>query len=145
VAGVSLWRRRPWGFLLGGAMLVLLLIESVSIAADQYTGHRLDPSQPVGTVALFVVLAAIGAVPTVAFLRAIGENAGTASANGVVSLGAEFKMGVLDADAADWADAGATATPDTQPSAHQPALTRTHSLLFGVRRIESIVARAPKA
>jgi hypothetical protein len=54
-------------------MLVLLLIESVSVAADQYAGHRLDPSQPVGTVALFVVLAAIGAVPTVALLRAIGK------------------------------------------------------------------------
>jgi hypothetical protein len=35
--------------------------------------------------------------------------------NGVVSLGAEFKKRVLDADAADWADAGATATTDTQP------------------------------
>jgi hypothetical protein len=71
VAGFWLWRRRPWGYLLGGAMLVLLLIESVSIAVDQYAGHRLDPTQPVGTVALFVVLATIGAVPTVAMLRRI--------------------------------------------------------------------------
>lgn len=74
VAGLWLWRRRPWGYLLGGTMLVLLLIESVSIAADQYAGHRADPTQPVGTVALFVVLTAIGAVPTVMFLRAIGSH-----------------------------------------------------------------------
>jgi hypothetical protein len=122
VAGLWLWRRRPWGFLLGGAMLVLLLIESVSVAADQYAGHRLDPSQPVGTVALFVVLAAIGAVPTVALLRAIGKGSegGTAflerrSWTDVVSLGAEFKNRGLKADAADRADAGATATPHNQP------------------------------
>lgn len=72
VAGLWLWRRRPWGYVLGGTMLVLLLIESVSIAVDQYAGHRLDPTQPVGTVALFVVLTAIGAVPTLMFLRGIG-------------------------------------------------------------------------
>ena len=72
-AGVWLWRRRPWGFLLAGMMLVLLLLESVSIAVDQFVGHRSDPTQPVGTVALFVVLAAIGAVPTLAFLASIGS------------------------------------------------------------------------
>ena len=71
VAGIWLWRRRPWGYLLGGTMLVLLLIESVSIAVDQYAGHRADPTQPAGTVALFVVLTAVGAVPTVTFLRAL--------------------------------------------------------------------------
>ena len=46
-AGVWLWRRRPWGFLLAGLMLVLLLIESVSIAVDQFIGHHNDPTQPV--------------------------------------------------------------------------------------------------
>lgn len=75
-AGVWLWRRRPWGFLLAGMMLVLLLLESVSIAVDQFVGHRSDPTQPVGTVALFVVLAAIGAVPTLAFLASIGSTTG---------------------------------------------------------------------
>lgn len=75
-AGVWLWRRRPLGFLLAGLMLVLLLLESVSIAVDQYVGHRSDPSQPEGTVALFVVLAAIGAVPALAFLASIGSTSG---------------------------------------------------------------------
>lgn len=73
-AGVWLWRRRPWGFLLAGLMLVLLLIESVSIAVDQFIGHHNDPTQPVGTVALFVVLTVIGAVPTFAFLSSIGSS-----------------------------------------------------------------------
>ena len=85
-AGVWIWRRRPWGFLLSGMMLVLLLIESVSIAVDQYVGHRNDPTQPVRTVALFVVLTAIGAVPTLAFLGTIasttGEGRGTSGSRG---------------------------------------------------------------
>jgi hypothetical protein len=70
-AGLWLWRRRPWGFALSGMMLVLLLIESVSVAVDQYAGHRADPTQPVATVALFVVLAVIGAVPAIGFLCSI--------------------------------------------------------------------------
>ena len=72
-AGLWLWQRRPLGYLVGGAMLVLLTIESVSIAMDQYVGHRLDPSQPLGSVALFVVLADIGAVPMFAFLRSVTD------------------------------------------------------------------------
>ena len=72
-AGVWLRRRRPWGFLLSGMMLVLLLLESVSIAVDQYFGHRADPSQPTGTVALFAVLSVVGALPALMFLRSIGS------------------------------------------------------------------------
>ena len=70
-AGVWLWRRRPWGFLLSGMMLVLLLLESVSIAVDQYFGHRADPNQPTGAVVLFTVLSVVGALPTLVFLRSI--------------------------------------------------------------------------
>jgi hypothetical protein len=70
-AGVWLRRRRPWGFLLSGMMLVLLLLESVSIAVDQYFGHRADPSQPTGTVVLFAVLSVVGALPALHFLRSI--------------------------------------------------------------------------
>ena len=76
-AGLWLWRRRPMGYLLSGMMLVLLTLESVSIAADQYFGHRMDPTQPTGTVTLFVVLAAIGAVPTIGFLCSIAREGGT--------------------------------------------------------------------
>jgi hypothetical protein len=85
-AGLWLWRRRPWGFLLSGTMLVLLLIESVSIAVDQYVGHRADPSQPTGTVMLFVVLSVVGAVPSFGFLCSI-KSRPDASGDGSVSRG----------------------------------------------------------
>jgi hypothetical protein len=70
-AGVWLWRRRACGYLLSGLMLVTLTLESISVAMDQYFGHRADPAQPTGTVTLFVVLAAVGAVPTIGFLCSI--------------------------------------------------------------------------
>ena len=72
-AGLWLWRRRPWGYLLSGTMLVLLLLESVSIAVDQYFGHRADPSQPTGTVVLFAALSVVGALPALLFVRSIGS------------------------------------------------------------------------
>ena len=61
--------------LLAGTMLVFLTIEAISVATDQYFGHLADPSQPTGAIALFVVLAVIGFVPTIAFLRGICESA----------------------------------------------------------------------
>ena len=72
-AGLWLWRARTWGVLLAGTMLVFLTIEAISVATDQYFGHLADPSQPVGAIALFGVLAVVGAVPTVAFMRGICE------------------------------------------------------------------------
>ena len=72
-AGLWLWRGRTWGVLLSGTMLVFLTLESISVATDQYFGHLADPSQPTGAIALFAVLAVVGAVPTVAFLRGICE------------------------------------------------------------------------
>ena len=71
LGGVWLWQRRPHGYLLGGTMLVMLTIEGVSVATDQWFGHLHDPTQPLGTVALFVVLTLVGLVPTIAFLRAL--------------------------------------------------------------------------
>jgi hypothetical protein len=82
-AGLWLWRRRPWGFLLSGTMLVLLLLESVSIAVDQYFGHRADPSQPTGTIVLFVALTVIGAVPAIGFVGSIGSGSGSPAEGGV--------------------------------------------------------------
>jgi hypothetical protein len=71
IAGVWLIRRRSLGYLLSGAMLVFLTLESVSVAVDQWFGHLADPSQPVGAVAVFAALAVLGAVPTLAFLRSV--------------------------------------------------------------------------
>ena len=71
LAGIWLWRRRPWGYLLSGLFLVMLTIEGVSVTADQIFGHISDPSQPLSAVPLFAALAVVGLVPTVAFLRGV--------------------------------------------------------------------------
>jgi len=70
-AGVWVMRRRPWGILLSGMLLVFFTLESVSVAVDQWFGHQADPLQSVMPVTMFVGLAVVGAVPMVAFLRAV--------------------------------------------------------------------------
>ena len=77
VAGVWLWRRQPWGYLLAGVLLTMLVIESASIATDQVLDHLHDPSASLGAVPLFVVLGLVGLLPTVALLRNVwpGQNA----------------------------------------------------------------------
>jgi hypothetical protein len=78
-AGIWLWRARTWGVVLAGTMLVFLTLESISVATDQYFGHLADPSQATGAIGLFAMLAVIGAVPTIVFLRAICETAPASS------------------------------------------------------------------
>ena len=66
VAAAWLWRRRPWGYLLAGAGLVMWVLESASIAADQWYGHAAAPASPVASGALvpaFAALAVIGLIP----------------------------------------------------------------------------------
>ena len=66
VAAAWLWRRRPWGYLIVGAGLVMWVIESVSIAVDQWYGHAADPGSSVASAALvpaFAVLALAGLMP----------------------------------------------------------------------------------
>jgi hypothetical protein len=66
VAAAWLWRRRPWGYLLAGAGLVMWVLESISIAADQWYGHAAAPGSPVASGALvpaFAALAVIGLIP----------------------------------------------------------------------------------
>jgi hypothetical protein len=66
VAAAWLWRRRPWGYLLAGAGLALWVLESVSVAVDQWYGHAADPASPVASGALvpaFAALAVIGLIP----------------------------------------------------------------------------------
>jgi hypothetical protein len=67
-----LWKRRPWGELIVGAMLVMLVLESVGIAADQWFGAMADPSTPFASMAavpLFLVVAMVGAVPLFFYFR----------------------------------------------------------------------------
>jgi hypothetical protein len=65
LVAASLWRRTAWGLLVGGAMLLMLVLEGLAIAADQWVGSAADPASPVASAAatpLFLVLAAIGLV-----------------------------------------------------------------------------------
>jgi uncharacterized membrane protein SirB2 len=70
-AGLWLMRRRPWGILLSGMLLVFLTLESVSVAVDQWFGHHADSLQSLGAVTPFVVLAVVGSVAMSVFLRAV--------------------------------------------------------------------------
>jgi hypothetical protein len=66
VAAAWLWRRRPWGYLLAGAGLVMWVLESTSIAVDQWYGHAAAPASPVASgvlVPAFSALAVIGLIP----------------------------------------------------------------------------------
>ena len=62
----------PWGYVLSGALLVMLVIETTSIGVDQWMGHAADPASSVASDALtpvFGVLTLIGLVALVLFLR----------------------------------------------------------------------------
>ncbi len=65
LVAASLWRRTSWGLLVGGAMLLMLVLESIAIAADQWVGSAADPGSPVASAdatPMFLVVAAIGLV-----------------------------------------------------------------------------------
>jgi hypothetical protein len=74
VAAAWLWRRRAWGYLVIGAALVIWVLESASIAVDQWYGHAAAPASPVASAALtpiFGVLALIGLVPVIFLFRSL--------------------------------------------------------------------------
>lgn len=74
VVALGLWRRRPWGALLAGAVLVLWFLESVGIAVDQWFGSTADPSSTVASltmVPVFTGLAVVGLVPLLVILRSL--------------------------------------------------------------------------
>jgi len=64
LAGVWVWQRRAWGYLLAGVLLVTFTIETLSVAVDQVFGHRADPTQSLGAVPLMAALTVIGLVMT---------------------------------------------------------------------------------
>ena len=74
VVALGLWRRRPWGALLAGAVLVFWFIESVGIAVDQWFGSTADPASTVTSMTMvpaFAGLAVIGLVPLWTVLRSL--------------------------------------------------------------------------
>jgi len=82
VAAAWLWRRRPWGYLITGAGLIMWVVESACVAVDQWYSHAADPASSVASGALvpvFAALALIGLVPVYYLLRgfAAGPSAAT--------------------------------------------------------------------
>ena len=63
-----LWQKKSWGYLLAGLLLVMMTIETASIAVDQYFGHVHDPSASLDAVPLFAVLTVISLIVSVAYL-----------------------------------------------------------------------------
>ena len=76
VAAVLLLRRRPWGYLLAGSILVMLTIETASIGVDQWVGHIADPASPVVSATLtpvFAALTVLGVAVLALFPRPVGR------------------------------------------------------------------------
>jgi hypothetical protein len=74
VGAVWLARRRPWGYLLGGAGLAMWALEGFTVAVDQWFGHRADPGSTVasgGAVAPFAVAGVVGVLVVWRYLRHI--------------------------------------------------------------------------
>jgi hypothetical protein len=83
-----LWKRRPFGELLVGAMLVLLVLESIGVATDQWFGVMADPGTPFASMAavpVFSALAVVGAVPLFFYLRHLDAADDRAPASSPVS------------------------------------------------------------
>ncbi len=59
---IWLWQKKSWGYLLAGLLMVMMTIETASIAADQYFGHVHDPSASSDAIPLFIGLTVIGLV-----------------------------------------------------------------------------------
>ncbi len=78
-AALWLWRRSRLGPLIAGATLVYWVLESASIAVDQWAGSHADPSSPVVAAEmtpLFAVLGVVTLAATVVLLRVIEPGSG---------------------------------------------------------------------
>jgi MYXO-CTERM domain-containing protein len=76
VAAAWLWRRRPWGYLLTGTGLVMWVLESISVAVDQWYGHAAAPASTVASGALVpvsAVLAVAAVLPAALLLHGLSS------------------------------------------------------------------------
>lgn len=62
VAGIACGRRRPWGYLVTGAALVMLTLEGVGVATDQWFGSRADPTSAAASMTMVPVFAGLAVV-----------------------------------------------------------------------------------
>jgi hypothetical protein len=79
LAGVWMWQGRALGVMLTGAILTYDVLEALSIASDQWWGARADDRYPdvasMSAVPMFLVLAALTALPVAWYLRHIDRAA----------------------------------------------------------------------
>ena len=61
-AAVACWNRRAWGLLVTGAMLVMLTLEGIGVATDQWFGARADPTSPAASMTMVPAFAALAVV-----------------------------------------------------------------------------------
>lgn len=71
IGAVWLWRRRAWGYVIGGMMVVMLTMETAGIAVDQVFGHLHDQTASLDAVPIMGVLTVIGLVFSALFLRGV--------------------------------------------------------------------------
>lgn len=77
VAAVLLWKRTAVGHLLAGIVLVMWTLEGVTVATDQWFGHRADPTTEwatLGAMWLFVGLTVVTLVPGFLHLHALDRH-----------------------------------------------------------------------
>jgi hypothetical protein len=70
-----LWQRKPFGYLVGGMMILMLTLETAGVAIDQWFGHLHDPAAPLATIPVMLGFTAAGLVFSALFLRGIAPTA----------------------------------------------------------------------
>ena len=89
-AALACWNRRPWGLLVTGAMLVMLTLEGVGVATDQWFGSRADPTSPAASMTMvpaFAALALVVGTVLALYLRNFDRSRPPGTADGPGSAG----------------------------------------------------------
>ena len=76
VAASWLWRRKAWGYLLVGSILTMWVIESLSVAVDQWMGSAADSTSTVASATMtpiFGVLALVGLIPLYVYFHHLSD------------------------------------------------------------------------
>lgn len=72
VAASACWLRSPCGYLLTGSALVMLTLEGVGVATDQWFGSQADPSSPAASMTMVPVFAGLAVVIVTVLARHLG-------------------------------------------------------------------------
>lgn len=62
VAASACWQRRPWGYLVTGAALVMLALEGIGVATDQWFGSQADPTSPAASMTMVPVFTGLAVI-----------------------------------------------------------------------------------